>query len=847
MSAFNSNNPGNGENPLFSAPNMSISDPIGPSIVGGTDCETGPAPAAPAYDAAAIGPTLPSHEDDDVVDIHTTLEAAGPLPSTTTPPSGKSTSSSSTMFQYRHPSLPALHTEDDTSGQHHPLDAALPNPSFSSDSGYRQFEPAPARHDQHEGARHHTMMMHCPPSSHSTISAAPVSSEYYDDRTQAGVPIGDQSQAANDSSSGEHMLRLHRHHMIHPDGVPQTAYSYNLQQADRGSSNEQAPQWSQAVHQSISGDTRNMSLRHSALPSHGISSTATNNRSQQRQEFGSQAGIQPQFGSLPRRYDLSSPSYDHYGGHRDAISSTVPYTHSVPDVVHQHSPGEWAARSHPDDAHQPAFGDNYHVQPQGAASHSAGTFPVAHGTNVSMPMASATPLDGVLHHNNSAGQQLDQPIMVQLMNGEWITVAAIHTASSSSTTAQPLPTHHAQDGRASVSSVPQKPPAQFPAYDARPFDGNLSSSGIDPCEEVWSEADIDSVEEDTHTLSAAQRAQVLTYNRQLIRHQAEGEAVDFSRRNVVDTMCVLWPIPCILESATRRTKVSTIHELLQHYTKHYSSYITGVTNDLKRKEGPELQLAIRTTINSMYLVRNEYPLEIIQLALLLHITDKIRDTRLSAKIQMIKHLANEAMWTQEQDLPDLWENVKRLHESPMEAQLQAQSHGRDIWSSPGVTTFSPHHIQYTETWANFFRSCLHVLCYQPQEFVKKHFEHAMNTFEDSSWKQLSGQHVREFNSFFQHKLGLLRQAAVLDGLQVEDVLPKRLALVISYKNRLLHSKREACLRSLKRKTYKHDHPTLDLDYAGNTLDNLTLPDFMILSSVAWREEDFPDRDSAYKP
>ena len=125
-------------------------------------------------------------------------------------------------------------------------------------------------------------------------------------------------------------------------------------------------------------------------------------------------------------------------------------------------------------------------------------------------------------------------------------------------------------------------------------------------------------------------------------------------------MCVLWPIPFILESATRRTKVSTIHELLQHYTKHYSSYITGVTNDLKRKEGPELQPAICTTINSRYLVRNEYPLEVIQLALLLHITDKIRDTRLltrlSAKIQMIKHLANEAMWTPEQDLQKLWED-----------------------------------------------------------------------------------------------------------------------------------------------------------------------------------------------
>ena len=129
MSNFNANNSGDGENSVFSAPNMSISDPISPSDSGGTESVTGPAPAAPAYDAAVIGAALLSHEDDGV-DIHTTLEEARPLQSTSTPPSGKSPPSSSTMFQYRHPSLPALYTEDDTSGQHHPPGAGqvfLPN------------------------------------------------------------------------------------------------------------------------------------------------------------------------------------------------------------------------------------------------------------------------------------------------------------------------------------------------------------------------------------------------------------------------------------------------------------------------------------------------------------------------------------------------------------------------------------------------------------------------------------------------------------------------------------------------------------------------------------------------
>ena len=162
-------------------------------------------------------------------------------------------------------------------------------------------------------------------------------------------------------------------------------------------------------------------------------------------------------------------------------------------------------------------------------------------------------------------------------------------------------------------------------------------------------------------------------------------------------MCTLWPLSIILETATRRTKLSTVHELLYSYSKHYSSYIKALTQDLQRKQGPELQLALRTTANSMYLVRNEYPIEVVQLTILLHITEKIRDSRLSARIQMLQHLCNEAMWTPCDDLHTLWSDVLRLHESPMAAQLQAQTRGAGIWSSPGVTTFSPHHTLGTAT------------------------------------------------------------------------------------------------------------------------------------------------------
>ena len=112
---------------------------------------------------------------------------------------------------------------------------------------------------------------------------------------------------------------------------------------------------------------------------------------------------------------------------------------------------------------------------------------------------------------------------------------------------------------------------------------------------------------------------------------------------------------------------------------------------------------------------------------------------------MLKHLGNEAMWTPFQELPRLWEDVLNLHESPMVQQQHAQATmgltGRGIWSSPGVTTFSPHHEHFTQTWASFYKCCLHVLCYQPKEMEKKHFQSALHAFNETAWSQRPGQHI----------------------------------------------------------------------------------------------------------
>ena len=70
MSNFNANNSGDGENPVLSALNMSISNQVSPSPGGGTESVTGSVQSAPTYDEEAIGAALLSQEDDDGVGIY---------------------------------------------------------------------------------------------------------------------------------------------------------------------------------------------------------------------------------------------------------------------------------------------------------------------------------------------------------------------------------------------------------------------------------------------------------------------------------------------------------------------------------------------------------------------------------------------------------------------------------------------------------------------------------------------------------------------------------------------------------------------------------------------------------
>ena len=89
------------------------------------------------------------------------------------------------------------------------------------------------------------------------------------------------------------------------------------------------------------------------------------------------------------------------------------------------------------------------------------------------------------------------------------------------------------------------------------------------------------------------------------------DAVDSSKEEV-ETRCMLWPKSMLYQAATKRTKISTIHNLLSHYVNHSSKHIAQLTQDFKRKAGPDLPLAIQSAVSRMFMVHTDYPVEVIQ-------------------------------------------------------------------------------------------------------------------------------------------------------------------------------------------------------------------------------------------
>ena len=168
---------------------------------------------------------------------------------------------------------------------------------------------------------------------------------------------------------------------------------------------------------------------------------------------------------------------------------------------------------------------------------------------------------------------LPEPVRLQLITGEWITVSAVTaTACGSSVPAQYWPIDSAPSGGSSVhaSVTASAIPVLVHSIQPRPAPspGATSGSGIGPCGS-WGLSDSDSkVTEATHPLPPSQRQQAADYNKQLVRHcqQLVGDAVAYSHQSAVLTMRTLWPLSIIIEAATRRTTVSvtagTVHELL---------------------------------------------------------------------------------------------------------------------------------------------------------------------------------------------------------------------------------------------------------------------------------------------
>ena len=243
---------------------------------------------------------------------------------------------------------------------------------------------------------------------------------------------------------------------------------------------------------------------------------------------------------------------------------------------------------------------------------------------------STAPLQGITH----GGPQNRPPFIAppnlmwaRLQSGEWITV-----------TATPIPQNYASPMTAPCWSVPisledeplrQIPQAARPTHQSdrrgnaqgRPFRGGNTEtrSGIDPGESGMREGAVDVIQLH-HTLTLEQRNKMKIFNRQLLQAQEDDEPIDFTGQNVFETMPFLWCLQAIMETATRRTRISTIIELLAHFQKYSASSLSQINNDLKRKTGAELLSAIKTSLNSFDQIRNEYPMETVQISILLYIS-----------------------------------------------------------------------------------------------------------------------------------------------------------------------------------------------------------------------------------
>ena len=128
-------------------------------------------------------------------------------------------------------------------------------------------------------------------------------------------------------------------------------------------------------------------------------------------------------------------------------------------------------------------------------------------------------------------------VNLQLITGQWITVSAPTCMSPIPAQCWPLEQpSQPQPGTDGHAPGYISPPEHQDRIKGQP--PTATTSGVDPCEH-WEVSDDEIGDTHTMSLSLSQRELTAMYNKQLIRQQLIGDAVDHSRENVVLTMCTL--------------------------------------------------------------------------------------------------------------------------------------------------------------------------------------------------------------------------------------------------------------------------------------------------------------------
>ena len=470
-----------------------------PSELGNVDCDDQHPAESIQESHEALGNPRQTFEDGSVAAISTTTGQDQLLrPENQDPPSGEFSRPSSTLFQHQHPSLSALSTADEdislSQRVHTVPGAGLPTHNEAS----LNFETSVHEHHlQSSGEQHHHHTSLRQLRNDDLPHAAPANRQPRPNENIHGhspiqfgsVPLSYDTSVRHDIHTSPSFSSVTNHNSANTDRV-------GLHLQGDNASYGQPHSVTQAVYDSRnSHETETTSLRYAGLQQQPVQYADS---SDQARAYTSHAQAHPQDVAQAMQNSYASLESDD-AARRYAVFQQNPAQHANRNATQTFPISENAWFHHQYQRDYPVSAQAYPTSP--------------HDIQQAFIPTQAHPVQS--HDNmrteSSPQQYLPEPLRLQLITGEWITIAALQHDSPVPAQCWPIDQSHAS--AAPTLSEQLKPPAQFPeqaptlpeyvgTHAINQNHQSTPSSGIDP-------GDIpddvsDSTEDDTHTLNSGQ-------------------------------------------------------------------------------------------------------------------------------------------------------------------------------------------------------------------------------------------------------------------------------------------------------------------------------------------------------